>query len=101
MRTLDIIVAAPGRAGGALAIAAENASHRIVGVVTRTGSMADRFSQIPYDADLPDADLLVIATRDDHIESTAVRLAPFARNIRGVVHMSGFKSIDVLAPFAR
>ncbi|HUP16080.1 MAG TPA: DUF2520 domain-containing protein [Acidimicrobiia bacterium] len=101
MRTLDIIVAAPGRAGGALAIAADKASHRIVGVVTRTGSMANRFSQSPYDADLPDADLLVIATRDDHIESTAVRLAPYARNIRGAVHMSGFKSIDVLAPFAR
>ena len=101
MRTLDIIVAAPGRAGGAVAIAAENAGHRIVGVVSRSGSMADRFFQIPYDADLPDADLLVIATRDDHIESTAVRLSPFARNIRGAVHMSGFTSIDVLAPFAR
>lgn len=101
MRTLDIIVAAPGRAGGAVAIAAENAGHRIVGVVSRSASMADRFLQIPYDADLPDADLLVIATRDDHIESTAVRLAPFARSIRGAVHMSGFKSIDVLAPFAR
>ncbi len=101
MRTLEIIVAAPGRAGGAVAIAAENAGHRIVGVVTRSGSMADRFPQIPYDADLPDADLLLIATRDDHIESTAVRLAPFAGGIRGAVHMSGFKSIDVLAPIAQ
>lgn len=101
MRTLDIIVAAPGRAGGAVAIAAENAGHRIVGVVTRSGSMTDRFSQIAYDVDLPSADLLVIATRDDHIESTAIRLAPFAGEVRGVVHMSGFKTIDVLAPFGR
>lgn len=101
MRTLDIIVAAPGRAGGALAIAAEDAGHRIVGVLSRTRSLADRFSQIPYDADLPSADLLVIATRDDHIESTAIRLAPFARNIRGAVHMSGFKSIDALASLAQ
>ena len=96
-----MIVAAPGRAGGAVAIAAENAGHRIVGVVTRSGSMTDRFSQIAYDVDLPSADLLVIATRDDHIESTAIRLAPFARNVRGAVHMSGFKTIDALAPLAR
>lgn len=101
MRTLDIIVAAPGRAGGALAIATEDAGHRIVGVVTRSGSMADRFPRIPYDADLPAADLLVIATRDDHIESTAMRLAPFAANVRAAIHLSGFKTIDALAPFGR
>ena len=41
-------------------------------------SLADRFPQLSYDVDLPAADLLVIATRDDHIESTAARLAPFA-----------------------
>lgn len=96
-----MIVAAPGRAGGALAIAAEHAGHRIVGVVSRSGSMADRFPQFPYDADLPAADLLVIAARDDHIESTAIRLAPFAANVRGAIHMSGFKTIDSLAPFGR
>ena len=101
MRTLDIIVAAPGRAGGALAIAAESAGHRIVGVVSRTGSLADRFPQLRYDADLPAADLLVVATRDDHIESTAARLAPLAGNIGGASHMSGFKSIDALAPIAQ
>jgi len=84
-----------------LAIAAENAGHRIVGVVTTSGSMVDRFSHIPYDADLPSADLLVIATRDDDIESTAIRLAPFAGKVRGAVHMSGFKTIDALAPLAR
>lgn len=101
MRTLDIIVAAPGRAGGAMAIAAENAGHRIVGVVTRSGSMADRFPQIPYDTALPSADLLVVATPDDHIETTAIRLAPFAGTVGGAVHLSGFKNIDALAPFAR
>lgn len=101
MRTLDIIVAGPGRAGGALAIAAESAGHRIVGVLTRSGSMAGRFPLIAYDTDLPAADLLVIATRDDHIESTAIRLAPFAGNVRAVVHLSGLKTIDALAPFTR
>jgi predicted short-subunit dehydrogenase-like oxidoreductase (DUF2520 family) len=93
-------VAAPGRAGGALAIAADIAGHRIVGLISRTRSLADRFPQLPLDADLPAADLLVIATRDDDIESTASRLAPIARNIGAVVHMSGFKPVDALAPFA-
>ena len=101
MKTLEIIVAAPGRAGGALAIAADAAGHRIVGVISRTGRLADRFQQLPDDIELPAADLLVIATRDDEIHPTSVRLAPFAENIRGVVHMSGFKSVDALAPFAQ
>ena len=101
MKTLEIIVAAPGRAGGALAIAADAAGHRIVGVISRTGRLADRFQQLPYDIELPAADLLVIATRDDQIHPTAVRLAPFAANTSGVVHMSGFKSVDALAPFTR
>jgi len=101
LRTLDIIVAAPGRAGGALAIAAEAAGHRIVGVISRTGSLADRFLQLSYDTDLVAADLLVIATRDDHIETTAARLAPFASKVGGAVHMSGFKSVDALAPLVQ
>jgi predicted short-subunit dehydrogenase-like oxidoreductase (DUF2520 family) len=101
LKTLDIIVAAPGRAGGALALAAEAAGHRVIGVISRSGSLADRFRQLPYDLDLPATDLLIIATRDDDIESTALRLASNARNARGVVHLSGFKSIEVLAPFAQ
>lgn len=101
LKTLEIIVAAPGRAGGALALAAETAGHSIVGVISRSGFLADRFQQLSYDADLPASDLLVIATRDDHIESTAARLAPFAGKIGGAVHMSGFKSIEALTPLAR
>ncbi|MEX0667117.1 MAG: DUF2520 domain-containing protein, partial [Acidimicrobiia bacterium] len=75
MKILEMIVAAPGRAGGALAIAADAAGHRIVGVISRSGWLADRFEQLPYDAELPAADLLVLATRDDQIQSTAARLA--------------------------
>ena len=100
LKTLGIIVAAPGRAGGALALAARAAGHQIIGVISRSGAMADRFQQLPYDSDLPAADLMVIATRDDHIESTALRLAPHARLVGGAVHMSGFTSIESLAPLA-
>jgi predicted short-subunit dehydrogenase-like oxidoreductase (DUF2520 family) len=100
LKTLELIVAAPGRAGGALAIAAAAAGHRIVGVISRTGRFADRFQQLSDDTDLPAADLLVIATRDDQIHPTAARLAPFAAKSGAVVHMSGFKSVEDLAPFA-
>ena len=98
---LQIIVAAPGRAGGALAIAAEHAGHRIVGVISRNGAFSDRFEQLSYDTRLPAADLLVIATRDDHIEPTAARLAPFSEEVGATVHLSGFKSIAALEPFGR
>ena len=45
--------------------------------------------------------MLVIATRDSDIEPTAERLAPVSRRIGAAVHMSGFKSVEPLAPFAR
>ena len=61
--------------------------------------MGDRFASLSPETELPAADLLVVATSDDHIESTARRLAPNAVDIAGVIHLSGFKSIDVLAPF--
>ena len=61
--------------------------------------MADRFASLSYEAELPAADLLVIATPDDHIESTARRLAPNAAEVAGAIHLSGFKSIDALAAF--
>ena len=118
MKTIAMILVSPGRAGGALALAAEAAGHRIVGVVSRSGAFAGRFPQLldglpkadlpepdlPEDlpeADLPEADLLVIATLDSYIESTAERLAPVSRRIGAAVHMSGFTSIEALAAFAR
>ena len=100
MKTLEIIVAAPGRAGGALALAARAAGHHVVGVISRSGFRGEGFRELPDDVDLPGADLLVLATADDQIESAAARLAPFARGIGGAVHMSGFKPVEVLAPLA-
>ena len=94
-----IIVAAPGRAGGALALAAQAGGHQIVGVISRSGSMADRFDQLSSDRTLPagrparDRD----PGRPDRIDrrpSGALR-----REVGGVVHMSGFKSGRALAPF--
>jgi predicted short-subunit dehydrogenase-like oxidoreductase (DUF2520 family) len=62
--------------------------------------MAERFDSLSYESELPAAELLVIATPDDNIESTAVRLLPFARKVGSVIHLSGFKSIRLLTPFA-
>lgn len=100
MKPLQIIVVGPGRAGGSLALAAEAAGHRIVGVVSRSAALADRYPQLSAAAELPDSDLLVIATPDDHIEETAVDLAPFAARVDAVAHVSGFKGVKALAPFA-
>ncbi|HSL26821.1 MAG TPA: hypothetical protein VLA54_11110, partial [Acidimicrobiia bacterium] len=83
---MDIIVAAPGRAGGSLALAAETAGHRIVGVVSRSGALADRFRQLSMGAVLPAADLLVIGTRDTDIEPTAAAMAPMCGRVRAAIH---------------
>ena len=99
--SLGLIVAAPGRAGGAIALAAEVAGHDLIGVISRTGAFAGRFRQLPYDRELPSADLLIIATPDDHIEPTATRLAPFATGVAGTVHLSGFKPVEALGAMAR
>ena len=95
---MDIIIAGPGRAGGALALAAAEAGHNIVGVVSRSGAMAKDFSQFDYEAPLPRADLLVVAVRDSYISEAASRLAPFAIGIASAVHLSGFGSVGLLSP---
>ena len=95
---MDIIIAGPGRAGGALALAAAAAGHNIVGVVSRSGAIVKDFSQFEYEAPLPRADLLVVAVRDSYINEVASRLAPFAKDIASAVHLSGFGSVGLLAP---
>jgi predicted short-subunit dehydrogenase-like oxidoreductase (DUF2520 family) len=95
---VDIIVAAPGRAGGSLALAAEMAGHRIVGVISRSGAFDGRFRQLTTGEALPAADLLVIGSRDVDIESMAAVLAPVCIRVRAAVHLSGYKSLSALAP---
>lgn len=95
---MDIIIAGPGRAGGSLALAAAGAGHHIVGVVSRSGAMADQFAQLEYEAALPGADLLVVAVGDSHISEVANRLAPHIKDIAGAVHLSGYASVRLLSP---
>jgi len=101
---MDIVLIGPGRAGTSLAIAFTGAGHRLVGVLARDPARADvaaaRFGcpALTWDADLPAADLLMIAVRDDAIADVVARLAGKARAIGAVVHLSGLKPIDLLRP---
>jgi predicted short-subunit dehydrogenase-like oxidoreductase (DUF2520 family) len=100
---MDIIVAAPGRAGGAVALAAAAAGHRVIGLVARSPvgwGLSDRFQTLEYENPLPPADLLVLGARDQAIVEVAERLAPAAAEVGGAVHLSGFTPVSALAPLA-
>ena len=91
---MRLIVVGPGRAGGAIALAAERAGHEIVGVLTRSGDT--RWHELAWDEDLPDCDVVIIAVRDDAIAEVSHRLAPHLKNVGVVAHMSGFTPVLAL-----
>jgi predicted short-subunit dehydrogenase-like oxidoreductase (DUF2520 family) len=99
---VDIILAGPGRAGRSLAIRVRACGHAIVGVLARhdAGIAAAELGAEPlgWNEDLPTADLLVIAVRDDAIAEVADRLAPFSGEVDAAVHLSGLSPIGVLEP---
>jgi len=102
---LDIILAGPGRAGGAVCIAAKRAGHRIVAVAGRTSDTVQRAAQL-LDAvplrlsdEFPPADLLMIAVRDDVIADVASHIR--APHVGAVVHLSGLTPMDALLPLRR
>ena len=106
IQSMEIVLVGPGRAGMSLAIAAHAAGHDLVGVVGRSPESAARAAAMvastPYDIDdeLPDAELLVIATRDAAIEPVAGRLAVRQLSIPTAVHLSGLTSVQALDPLA-
>jgi len=64
---------------------------------------ARRFDAIPLaiGEPIPPVDLVIIAVRDDAIETVAGQIAPIARNaVAGVAHLSGAVSVEALASFA-
>ncbi len=89
-----------------LALAAVSAGHGIAAVVGRTPESAGRGAAmvdgepLVIGADLPAADLLVIATRDAAIEPVAARLAGGAMSIPAAVHLSGLTSVRALDSLA-
>ncbi len=103
---MRLIIVGPGRAGGAIAIAASNAGHEIAGILARTPEAADeaarRFGSQPlaWDEPLSAADVLVVAVRDGAIETVADRLAPTAGAVAAAVHLSGLVPVDALGALA-
>ncbi|MDF1677460.1 MAG: DUF2520 domain-containing protein [Legionellaceae bacterium] len=98
----------PGRVGYALAHALINtANDTLLGVfhpelvsakkATQKLGQGDAFNHLK---DLPKADITFIATKDEHIEPTALALARAQRfkPKHLIIHMSGILSIDVLTP---
>jgi predicted short-subunit dehydrogenase-like oxidoreductase (DUF2520 family) len=92
---MHIEIHGPGRAGGALAIAAERSGHVIVGIKGRSDasvrSLAEMVTVIP-----DDADLRIIAVADDAISDLGEQLA--AEPPIPTIHISGSVPVDVLAP---
>ena len=103
---MDIVLVGPGRAGLGLALRLLECGHAITGVLARdheAGSEAAvrvRSAALEWGADLPSADLLVIAVRDDAIAEVAARIAPHAAAVEGAVHLSGVGPLTLLEPLA-
>ena len=95
---MKLLIVGPGRAGGALALAANAVGHDISGLVARSPLKWD----LPFamvDGTWPSCDLVVIATRDSDIPQAAV-LVESNLPAGAVVHMSGATSIKTLDQLA-
>jgi len=93
-----LIIVGPGRAGGAIATAAPPAGHEIVGVLSRS-SIQQYGPDLTWDSALPEADIALIAVKDDAIADVVSRLEPFASKVAVVTHLSGFVPVVSLHPF--
>ena len=88
MQSIRII--GPGRAGTSLAAALAAHGWDVVGFLGRHDDLAGAARGV---------DILVIATPDDAVASTAAAVAPEAGTT--VLHLSGSLGLDVLAPHPR
>lgn len=93
--SLRLIVIGPGRAGGSIALAAERAGHQVVGVVTRHDE-EDRWPRLATDEPFPEADLALIAVKDDDIADVSRAVAPLLAEVGAVAHLSGFVPVSAL-----
>ena len=103
---MRIVIVGPGRAGGAIAIAASDAGHSIEAIVARRSDdldLATRFGLpvLALGAAMPSADLLVVAVRDDALGDVAVLLSEVAEGVPAAVHLSGLAPVSVLKPLAQ
>jgi predicted short-subunit dehydrogenase-like oxidoreductase (DUF2520 family) len=78
-----------------MAIASQRAGHDIGGVLTRDHDEA-RWPVLPWDEPLPEADIALIAVRDEAIPEVSARIAPYVARVGVVAHMSGFVPVMTL-----
>lgn len=97
-RSSGLAVIGPGRAGGALAIAALWAGYRVQTVPGPTGVIPPELEDTRVDEarHLSACRLLILATPDDAIEEVAEGLAAYPPPAYAVAHLSGFASVDRL-----
>lgn len=96
--SLELAVVGPGRAGGAIALAAVAAGHRLAAVVpgpsghipAELGVEPSKFGMLPL------VDLVIVATPDRAIRSAAAAAAARLRGAVTIVHLSGFTSIEAV-----
>lgn len=91
---MRLIIVGPGRAGGSVALASERAGHEIVGVLARRE--VDQWPTLDWDSTLPEADLVLVAVRDEAIAEVVSRIAPHVDEVGVVAHLSGFTPIAAL-----
>lgn len=105
---MDIALVGPGRAGTSFARALVDAGHRVVSVAGRTpDAESTRIAAARFDARVVPvqfagraAGLVLIATPDDAIETTASAVAHSLEPGALVLHLSGSRGLDALAPIA-
>lgn len=101
---MDLILLGPGRAGTALSLAAVAAGHRIVAVSGRDASAAAAAAErlggeaLPWASDLPAADIVIVAVRDDAIAEVAEQYAGRVNAAAGAAHLSGIVASGTLGP---
>ncbi len=101
--SFSLAVIGPGRAGGALAIAAQAAGHGVQTVAGPSGAMPTELeaTRVDHFRQLTACDLVILACPDDAIEQVAEDLAAHPPLSATVAHLSGFASIARLAALRR
>lgn len=94
---LRIVIVGPGRAGGSLALAASNAGHEIVGVLSRSPGQGYG-PDLDWSDPLPSSDVVLIAVKDRAIPEVVDRLSGKVQDVTVVAHVSGFVPTTVLDP---
>lgn len=97
---MRIVIIGPGKAGGAIALAASRAGHEIAGVVSRRSGHGYG-SDISLDEAMPQCDVVFIAVRDDDIATVVETMEPVVGGVATVAHLSGFVPVAVLGRLQR